>query len=90
MPDEPPRDDADPGSHAGRPAAAPLWRSRRLWHTIGYIATGLWIVGVLFVTRGDSRHPLFDTIFLVPLGFWVAGLIAAALVTRALARRDGA
>jgi hypothetical protein len=73
---EPPRSPAN--------AAPPLWRSRRLWHPIGYAFTGLWMLGVLLVTGGNSRNPLFDYIFVVPLATWILGLIVAALIKRRL------
>jgi hypothetical protein len=84
MPDRPPTP-APPHPAPGEP---PLWRSRRLWHPVGYAFTGLWILGVLLVTGGNARHPLFDYIFAVPLAAWIGGLIAAALVKRR--RRPGA
>jgi hypothetical protein len=67
----------------------PLWRSRRLWYPVGYTATGLWMLGVLVVTGGDSRHPLFDYIFIVPLAAWLVGVLAAALVKRRFGRGNG-
>ncbi|MEQ8696254.1 MAG: hypothetical protein RLT05_06800 [Bauldia litoralis] len=57
-----------------------------MWHPIGYTFTGLWMLGILFATGGNSRHPLFDYIFAVPLAAWILGLLVSFLVKRRLAR----
>lgn len=62
------------------PPRAIDWRSRRLWHALGYGATALWMLGVVIVTGNDVSHPLFRTIFIVPLGGWILGLLIARLV----------
>jgi hypothetical protein len=49
---------------------------------IGYAVTAVWMLGVLVYTDGDVRHPVFDLIFIVPLGAWVVGLTAARLIRR--------
>ncbi len=86
MADRPPFPTPPPDFPSG---GAPLWRSRRLWHPIGYTFTGLWMLGVLLVTGGNSRHPLFDYIFIVPLAAWIGGVIVAMLVKRRLGPRHG-
>ena len=58
------------------------WRSRRLWHGIGYAVSAAWMVFVLARTGGDVRHPLFDYLFIVPLGLWGAGIGVAWLLKR--------
>lgn len=78
--------DPQPPPDARLGDSAPLWRSRRLWHPIGYAVTGLWMLGVLLVTGGNSRHPLFDYIFVVPLAAWIIGLIVAFLIKRRIVR----
>lgn len=60
----------------------PTWRSGKLWHRIGYAFTAIWIVGIILVTGQDVTHPLFDLIFIVPLGFWIVGLTIANLLKR--------
>jgi hypothetical protein len=49
---------------------------------VGYGLTAAWMVGVLVYTDGDFRHPVFDTLFIVPLAAWVVGLTVARLVRR--------
>ncbi len=51
------------------------WRKRSTWTKAGWIATFVWLVFVWETTGGQKDHPLFDTIFLGPLGLWVAGMI---------------
>lgn len=58
------------------------WRSRRLWHPIGYAATALWMGAILAITREDADHPLFKLIFTVPLAGWILGIAAARLIRR--------
>jgi hypothetical protein len=41
---------------------------------IGYAVTAVWMLGVLYYTGGDVRHPVFDLLFVVPLGGWVVAL----------------
>lgn len=55
---------------------------RLLWHRIGYILSAIWVGGVLYVTDGNVRHPLFNYIFIVPLVGWVVGLLIARLFSR--------
>ena len=49
---------------------------------VGYGLTAVWMLGVLAYTEGDTRHPVFDLIFIVPLGAWIVCLTAARLVRR--------
>ena len=58
------------------------WRSRRLWHPLGYAATALWMAFVLSLTHADTSHPLFGYLFLVPLAGWIAGVALAWLIGR--------
>ena len=58
------------------------WRSRRLWHPLGYGATALWMATVLSLTHEDANQPLFQLIFIVPLAGWILGIAAARLVAR--------
>lgn len=44
------------------------------------------MLAVLALTGGNSRHPLFDYIFAVPLAAWILGLIVAALIKRRVER----
>ena len=56
------------------------WRDRRLWLRIGYVLTFVWVVAIYEITKGDSSHPLSRFMFLVPLGAWVVGLVAARII----------
>jgi len=58
------------------------WRSRRLWHPLGYAATAAWMVVVLNLTHEDTNHPLFRLIFIVPLAGWILGILAGKAVGR--------
>ena len=58
------------------------WRGRRLWNGIGYFASAAWMVYVLAASDGDAGDPLFDYIFIVPLGIWAVGLAAAWAIRR--------
>ena len=51
------------------------FRKRSTWVKAGWIATFLWIVFVWETTGGSRAHPLFDYIFLAPLGLWLAGIL---------------
>ena len=53
--------------------AAPALRDR---------VTAAWMVGVLLYTGGDVRHPVFDTLFIVPLGCWVVALTVGRVIRR--------
>jgi hypothetical protein len=46
----------------------------------GYVATAAWVGFVLAASGGDSAHPLFDYIFLVPLAGWIIGMIVARII----------
>ncbi len=74
---------------AGRPRMARDWRDRGIWHPVGYGLTALWMLIVLMVTEADVRHPFFNTIFLVPIGGWVLGLLLARLIARRRPRDGG-
>ncbi len=58
------------------------WRDRGIWHPVGYGLTALWMLLVVTVTEADPRHPFFNTIFIVPIGGWVLGLLLARLIAR--------
>ncbi len=49
---------------------------------ICYGLTAAWMVGVLVYTDGNVRHPVFDTLFIVPLGGWVVALTVARVIRR--------
>ncbi len=66
----------------------PDWHGRRFWMTAGYIASAAWMLLVLAVTNGDVAHPFFNTIFLVPLGGWIFGLLIARVVVHLRDRGD--
>ena len=63
-----------------------FWRSRKLWHGLGYALSAAWMVYVLIETKGSARAPLFNYIFVVPLGLWVGGLLTAIVLKRFGAR----
>jgi len=58
------------------------WRNEKMWTRVGYVLTVLWILGILLATDGDMADPLFDFIFIVPLGTWIVGLTIARLTRR--------
>lgn len=60
------------------------WRSRKLWHGIGYVGSAAWMVYIVMATGNDVSHPLFNYIFIVPLAGWIGGLVAARLLARVL------
>lgn len=68
---------------------APDWRDRDTWIRVGYGLTALWMLMVVVVTEADPRHPFFNTIFLVPLGGWILGLVVARLIARRGPRQGG-
>jgi hypothetical protein len=62
------------------------WKSQKRWVKTGYGLTALWFLYVMYETKGEQSHALFDAIFLVPLGGW----IAAVLIARFLGAGDRA
>ena len=61
---------------------APLLLSRRFWQPLGYALSAAWMVGILIVTDGNSRAPLFNYIFIVPLIGWAVGIALGFLIRR--------
>ena len=59
----------------------PRWRNKKTWNKAGVIFTVAWFTYVAVETRGNTSHPLFDLIFLVPLGVWIV-IVAAARILR--------
>jgi hypothetical protein len=53
---------------------------------MGYLLTAGWVGFILAASGGDSNHPLFDYIFIVPLVGWIIGM----LVARVIAKKSGA
>ena len=64
------------------------WRSRRLWMTVGHIATAAWMVFVLARTGGNVEDPFFELIFVVPLAAWIGGLVLARIIKALRERKD--
>ncbi|NIY75688.1 hypothetical protein HED22_08540 [Thalassospira sp. HF15] len=48
----------------------------------GYILTAGWIGFVLAASGGESSHPLFDYIFIVPLAGWIIGMLVARFIAK--------
>jgi hypothetical protein len=69
--------------------AKPRHRTRAFWIKLGYAATALWMAGIIVLTDGNTRHPLFRYIFIVPLAGWVVVFVVEQAVKR-LRGRDGA
>ncbi len=63
------------------------WRNRRLWQAAGYFASAAWMIYVLAATGGRIEDPLFDYIFIVPIGIWTAGIGVAWLLRRFAGRQ---
>ncbi len=53
---------------------------------MGYLLTAGWVGFILAASGGDTNHPLFDYIFVVPLAGWIIGMIVA----RIIAKKSGA
>lgn len=53
---------------------------------MGYLLTAGWVGFILAASGGDTSHPLFDYIFVVPLVGWIIGMIVA----RVIAKKTGA
>ena len=53
---------------------------------MGYLLTAGWVGFILAATGGDSKNPLFDYIFIVPLAGWIIGM----LIARIIAKKSGA
>lgn len=47
---------------------------------MGYLLTAGWVGFILAVSGGDSAHPMFDYIFVVPLVGWIIGMIVARII----------
>lgn len=58
------------------------WSDKTTWHRIGYILSAIWVGGILIVTNGNVRAPLFNFIFIVPLAGWAIGMIVGHLIAR--------
>ena len=61
----------------------PLLLSRRFWQPLGYALSAAWMIGILVLTNGNSRHPYFDYIFIVPLIGWAIGIALAFAIRKA-------
>lgn len=64
------------------PTPPPKWLNGHLWKNVGYVLSAIWMIGVLIITGSDTKHPLFQYIFLVPLAGWVLGLMAGAILKK--------
>lgn len=60
---------------------------REVWSKIGYGVSAVWMIGVLFYTKGDTRHSFFQYIFIIPLAGWVI-VLAVNFALRRLGRRS--
>jgi len=49
---------------------------------MGYLLTTAWVGFILAASGGDSSHPLFDYIFVVPLAGWIIGMIIARIIAK--------
>jgi len=47
---------------------------------MGYLLTAGWVGFILAITGGDTTHPMFDYIFVVPLAGWIIGMIVARVI----------
>lgn len=71
----------DRASETGQPPL-PWWRQKEIVQKIGYILSALWMGAVVVISKGDTKHFLFNFIFTVPLAGWIIGLGIAALLRR--------
>ncbi|NIZ00374.1 hypothetical protein [Thalassospira lucentensis] len=49
---------------------------------MGYLLTAGWVGFILAITGGDTKHPMFDYIFVVPLAGWILGMIIARVIQK--------
>ena len=49
---------------------------------MGYLLTAAWVGFILAASGGDTNHPLFDYIFVVPLACWIIGMIIARIIAK--------
>ncbi|MHC8491883.1 hypothetical protein ACTU44_04120 [Thalassospira sp. SM2505] len=49
---------------------------------MGYLLTAGWVGFILAASGGDTSHPLFDYIFVVPLAGWIIGMIVARIIAK--------
>ncbi|RCK26526.1 hypothetical protein TH8_07290 [Thalassospira profundimaris] len=49
---------------------------------MGYLLTAGWVGFILAASGGDTAHPLFDYIFVVPLAGWIIGMIVARIIVK--------
>jgi len=63
-------------------------KDRQTWIRIGYALSAIWMVGVLLVSGGNPKHPVFEYIFIVPLAGWIVGLVIGRFVWRKPDRSD--
>jgi len=61
---------------------------REDWPKIGYGISAVWMFGVLFYTEGETRHPFFQYIFIVPLAAWILALAIGAAFRRLRSDKD--
>ncbi|WP_417811412.1 hypothetical protein [Thalassospira alkalitolerans] len=47
---------------------------------MGYLLTAAWVGYILAISGGDTSHPMFDYIFVVPLAFWIGGMIVGKIL----------
>ncbi|WP_339860940.1 hypothetical protein [Thalassospira alkalitolerans] len=47
---------------------------------MGYLLTAAWVGYILAISGGDTGHPMFDYIFVVPLAFWIGGMIVGKIL----------
>lgn len=78
----------DPDGQIAPPPAPPLLLDRRFWHPVGYGLSALWMIGMLIVTNGNGKDPLFKYFFTVPLAGWIVGIaIGFAIKTFVIKKR---
>ena len=56
------------------------WRSRAFWLRVGWITTFVWLVYVYETTGGETSHPLWNYIFIVPLAGWFGVMIVGRIL----------
>ncbi|MCC9620837.1 hypothetical protein LPB41_03955 [Thalassospira sp. MA62] len=71
----------NPDTPTSSPEQAPKGLSNGVYFKImGYLLTAGWVGFILAVTGGDTTHPMFDYIFVVPLAGWIIGMIVAKVI----------
>lgn len=57
---------------------SPFSGKRPLWMRVFWWLTGIWIVVIMSISRGNPEHPLMSWVFLAPLGVWLTAVVVVS------------